>query len=148
MLDESRAKVTELHQAKRLANIDTGDAGDGGEGGDGKAKSKKRKKGAAAAAADEEFYVGDDAPIERVPKKKNVEVSRVVLGVGMPLWSAENVCMAGTARCDDQLMLHVVTRIQRNRIQRNRRHRLSCVVACHSCNRPNVLVQFFPPQQR
>jgi hypothetical protein len=113
VLEESRAKVTELHQAKRLANIDTGDAGDAGEGGDGKAKSKKRKKGAAAAAADEEFYVGDDAPIERVPKKKNVEVSGVVLGVGMR-WSVKNVCMAGTARCDDQLTLHVVTRIQRD----------------------------------
>jgi hypothetical protein len=70
--------VAELAQQGRLANLAVPADGGDGDGGDGKAaKSKKRKKGAAAAAADEAFYVDDDTPIERMPKK-NVKV-----GVGL-----------------------------------------------------------------
>lgn len=81
-LEEARAKVAELHQQRRLANLsvpDEGGDGEGGEGGKAAAKSRKRKKGAAAAAADEAFYVDDDTPIERLPKK-NVKVG---WGVGL-----------------------------------------------------------------
>lgn len=60
-----------MEQLKEQWKTDAaGGGGGGGDGGDGgkKGGGKKRKKGGAA-AADESFYVGDDAPIERLPKK-------------------------------------------------------------------------------